>query len=143
MIRIYYRVSTDKQDFAMQDHAIRGLLKTKEIDFDSCITYQDFALSGTTAQRSEYQRLLAEVLEGDIIFVYEFSRLWRDMQEQSRVIKVFLAMGVQVSSVVDGDLKTMNDTLSVDIRGVINQYEARRLKQRSLAGINSLQARIG
>jgi DNA invertase Pin-like site-specific DNA recombinase len=142
MIRIYYRVSTDKQDFEMQVHAIETLLNSRGLDSDSCVIYKDFGISGTTTQRPEYQRLLADILEGDTILVYEFSRLWRDMEEQSKITKMFLALGVQVSSVVDGDLRTMNDTLTIDIKGVINQFEARRLKQRTIEGIRAKQAKV-
>ena len=140
--RIYYRVSTDKQDFEMQRHAVLRLLASKGIEQEECVIYQDFGLSGTTSQRPDYQKLLTEVLEGDLIVVYEFSRLWRDMEEQSRATKMLLALGVQISSVADGDLRTFNDSLSIGIKGVINQYEAQRFKERSMAGIKAKKALV-
>jgi site-specific DNA recombinase len=79
--RVYYRVSTDKQDFEMQEEAIQKVCNGNNINYNSCILYQDYGLSGTTDQRPEYQRLLAEVEEYDLILVYEFSRLWRDIGE--------------------------------------------------------------
>jgi DNA invertase Pin-like site-specific DNA recombinase len=74
--------------------------------------------------------------------VYEFSRLWRDKEEQSRATKMFIALNVTISSVTEGNVKTEDDALTSDIKGVINQHEARRIKRRSREGIKALQARI-
>jgi len=137
MLRIYYRVSTDKQDFDMQKHAIENYLKLHEIT--KYEIYEDFGISGTTTKRPGYQRLLAEIREEDSILVYEFSRLWRDMEEQSRATKVFLALRVALLSVSEGAVKTEDDALLSDIRGVINQNESRRVKRRSGEGIKTLQ----
>jgi DNA invertase Pin-like site-specific DNA recombinase len=142
MIRVYYRVSTDKQDFNMQHNAIINRLKNKEIEYNSCIIYQDLGISGTSTQRPEYQRLLSEVLENDTIIVYEFSRLWRDMEEQSRATKMLLALNVRLISVADGELNKLIDTLFADIKGSINQFEARRLKERTRAGIAAKKAKV-
>jgi len=142
MIRIYYRVSTDKQDYEMQDNAIKTYLKTHEINLDKCVLYQDLGISGTTTQRPEYQRLLSEVLENDIVLVYEFSRLWRDMEEQSRVTKMFLALCITVTSVTEGSVRTEEDSLLSDFKGVINQHEARRIRRRSTDGVKAKRERI-
>jgi DNA invertase Pin-like site-specific DNA recombinase len=141
MIRIYYRVSTEKQDFNMQDKAIRDLLTAKNISYDECEVYEDLGISGTIAQRQEYQRLLSEVLEGDTIVSYEFSRLWRDMEEQSRATKMLLALGVSVLSVNDGELNKSTKLLA-NIRGSINEYEAERTRERINAGIKAKNERV-
>ena len=141
-VRIYYRVSTEKQDFDMQNKAIRRLMQSKELDYDLAIIYKDFGITGTIAQRPEYQRLLAEVKEHDIIMAYEFSRLWRDMEEQSRVTKMLMALNVKIVSVSDGELNSINDTLSFDIKGCVNQFEARRLKVRINDGIRAKKERV-
>lgn len=141
-IRIYRRVSTDRQDLDAQDHGIEGYLKENHITPDLCVIYEELGISGTIAQRPVYQRLLSEVREGDTVLAYEFSRLWRDMEEQSRATKIFLALGVTMTSVTEGSVKTMEDTLRSDIAGVINQYEARRIKKRSLEGIKALQEKV-
>jgi DNA invertase Pin-like site-specific DNA recombinase len=141
MIRIYYRVSTEKQDFDMQKHNLEVLCKNKGIQYDECVIYQDFGISGTTADRASYQKLLAEVLEGDTIIVYEFSRLWRDMEEQSRATKMLLALGVSILSVSDGELNKSTKLLA-NIRGSINEYEAERTRERINAGIKAKNERV-
>ena len=137
MLRIYYRVSTDKQDFDMQKNAIENYLKIHGIT--TYEIYEDLGISGLTAERSEYQRLLADIREGDTLLVYEFSRLWRDMEEQSRVTKIILALGLTLISVTEGTVKNEEDALISDVKGVINQHEARRFKRRSKDGIKALQ----
>jgi DNA invertase Pin-like site-specific DNA recombinase len=139
---IYYRVSTEKQDFEMQFNAIKAFMQAKDLSYELSTIYKDFGISGTTAQRPDYQRLLAEVKEHDIIMVYEFSRLWRDLEEQSRATKMLMALGVRIISVADGELNSISDTLLADIKGSINQFEARRLKDRTNAGIAAKKARI-
>jgi DNA invertase Pin-like site-specific DNA recombinase len=142
MIRIYRRVSTDRQGFDAQNHGLDSYLQTHNITSDMYTSYEELGLSGTRADRPEYQRLLGEVREGDTILVYEFSRLWRDMEEQSRVTKIFLALSVTVTSVTEGSVVTEEDVLRSDIMGVINQHEARRVKRRSREGIKAKQERI-
>ena len=93
MIRIYRRVSTDKQDLEAQDHGIYNYLTAYNITPEMYTNYEELGISGTKADRPVYQKLLTEVREGDTVLVYEFSRLWRDMEEQSRATKIFLALG--------------------------------------------------
>lgn len=121
----------------MQKHSIENYLKLHEITESEI--YEDLGVSGTTAQRPGYQRLLADIREGDSILVYEFSRLWRDMEEQSRATKIFLVLGVTLLSVTEGAVKNEEDALISDVRGVINQHESRRVKRRSKEGIKTLQ----
>lgn len=139
---VYYRVSTDKQDLDMQVNAVKNLLESKNIDYNKCEVYKDFGISGTISNRPEYQKMLSEVGEGDTIVSYEYSRLWRDMEEQSRAIKMLTALNVHILSVVDGEINKLIDSLFADLRGSINQYEARRTKERIITGIAAKKARI-
>ncbi len=121
----------------MQYKAIRDLCTSKGIDYMSCQVYQDFGISGTTADRPDYKRLLSEVQPFDTLIVYEVSRLWRDLEEQSRAMKALLKNNVNIISVADGEIKSLTDTLFADIKGSVNQFEARRLKERINAGIRA------
>lgn len=124
----------------MQEQAINNYISANSItEYE---VYSDHGISGTTANRPEYQRLLSEVREEDSILVYEFSRLWRDMEEQSRVTKMFFSLGVEVISTSEGIIRNEEDALTLDIKGVVNQHEARRVKRRSLQGIRTLQEKV-
>jgi Site-specific recombinases, DNA invertase Pin homologs len=142
MIRIYRRVSTDKQDLDAQNHGIDNYLRVHNITPDMYVIYDELAISGTISERPVYQQLLKDVKEGDTVLAYEFSRLWRDMEEQSRVTKLFLALGVTMLSVTEGSVSTFEEALKSDIVGVMNQYEARRIKKRSIEGIRALQEKV-
>lgn len=140
--RVYYRVSMEKQDFEMQQEALLKLCKNNGLDYANCKVYQDFGLSGTTANRPEYQKLLAEVEENDVILVYEFSRLWRDIGEQSRATKMLKALNVTILSYNDGKLDSNSEMLIVNIKGCINEYEAERLRKRTKDGIAAKKAKV-
>jgi DNA invertase Pin-like site-specific DNA recombinase len=136
---IYVRVSTEQQDEGMQRHSIKEFLKGMEIDYDECIEYVDHAISGTKRDRPDYQRLLSDVKNGmvNIIFCYEWSRLWRDMEEQSRALKFFKELNVKLISITEGEIKTIDDELKADLIGVLNQHERKRLLKRSADGMKS------
>jgi DNA invertase Pin-like site-specific DNA recombinase len=143
MIRVYYRVSTEKQDFPMQENAILDYCNKEGIDYARCVIYRDFGISGTTTNRPEYQKLVTDISENDTVLVYEISRLWRDITEQSSRMKMFKAIGVRVLSVADGEIgQTINDKLMMNFKGVINEYEADRLKERINAGIAARKAAV-
>jgi DNA invertase Pin-like site-specific DNA recombinase len=141
MIHIYYRVSTDKQDFGMQDTAIRNTLKSKCIDYDLCKVYKDFGISGTTTQRLGYQELLSNIRKDDTIVVYEISRLWRDMEEQTRATKLFRKSNISVLSAAEGENAT-HDKFMTRVRGLVNEFEADWLRERTLAGIKAKKERV-
>ena len=47
-----------------------------------------------------------------------------------------------MASVTEGTVRTEEDTLRSDIVGVMNQYEARRIKKRSYEGIKAKQVKV-
>lgn len=141
-LRIYRRVSTNLQDLDAQNNGIDNYLKAHNILPGTYTVYDEIGISGTIADRPVYQKLLTEVKTGDTVLVYEFSRLWRDMEEQSRATKMFLNQGITILSVTEGSVSTFEEALKADIVGVMNQYEARRVKKRSKEGIEALQAKV-
>lgn len=135
-------MSTDTQDLDAQNNGLDRYIKEHQLIPSMCIIYDEMGLSGTIAERPVYQKLLTEVREGDTVLVYEFSRLWRDMEEQSRATKMFLALGITMSSVTEGSVSSFEEALKADIVGVMNQYEARRTRKRSKEGIEALQRKV-
>lgn len=135
MIGIYLRVSTDKQDEGMQINAIKKILTTEE--FNSAKIYKDFGISGSTTDRPEYQKLLFDMISGNLtrIIVYEFSRLWRDLEEQNRVFKLLPIYNVTLQSAMEGVLNNIDDVLKANILGSINQHERARLIRRTKEGL--------
>ncbi len=136
MIGIYLRVSSDKQDETMQLHHIKRCLIDEE--FNTAKIYKDFGITGTTTERPDYQKLLLDVNSGIVtekIAVYEFSRLWRDLEEQNRMLKVLKALGIKLFSATEGFVTTDEDKLKANILGATNVYEVERLTRRIRDGI--------
>jgi len=135
MIIRYLRVSSDKQDESMQRTAIDQYFKINGIiEFTELM---DFDISGTTTDRPGYQKLLELIMSDQVskIVVYEYSRLWRDMQEQSRVLKILETLNIELFSITEGQLKTDEDEFKANILGSANVYEVKRLRRRIKDGI--------
>ena len=135
MIGIYLRVSTEKQDEGMQINAIKRCIG--EDSYKKASVYTDIGITGTTTDRPDYKRLLNDITEGKIhqIVTYEYSRLWRDLEEQSRMIKVLNVLDEKLISATEGALETIDDKLKANIMGSINVYEVERLTRRIREGI--------
>ena len=142
IIRIYYRVSTDKQDFPTQCNAIKTLCKNEGIEYDSCMIYEDYAITGTKADRESYQKLLDDIKPFDIVLVYELSRLWREMSEQAPKVKELVSKNVTFLSPVDGRVDKTTDMFLVNIKGCVNEYEAHRIRQRTKDALAAKKARV-
>ena len=140
MIGIYLRVSTEKQDEAMQLTAISRIIELHK----SYATYKDFGISGTTTERPGYQSLLADIIAGKItsVYVYELSRLWRDMEEQSRALKNFASLGIKLISVREGEIQSIEDEFKANILGSANVFEAKRTRQRIKDGIADKKKKV-
>lgn len=135
MIAIYLRVSSDKQDEAMQMSAIKRLLSEEE--FNNSKVYKDHGISGSTEDRPDYQKLLLDIISGNInkVVCYEWSRLWRDLQEQNRVFKLLPIYNVQLQSATEGYMNGIDDELKANMLGALNQHERKRLIRRIKEGI--------
>ncbi len=142
MIRLYRRVSTDKQDFPTQCNAIKNLCINEGIDYESCMVYEDYAITGTKADRENYQQLLKDLKPFDTVLVYELSRLWREMSEQAPKIKELTAKNITFLSPRDGRIDKNTDMFMVNIKGSVNEYEAQRIRQRTKDALAAKKARV-
>lgn len=64
-------------------------------------TYCDYAMSGTTDERPQFQRMVANAGESDIVLVYMMDRFSREPYNASVYKQVFLDHGVRVVSAVE------------------------------------------
>lgn len=102
-IAVYYRVSTDKQDFESQKYAIdqwlASLPDTKKPS--SIVTFEDFGRSGKDSNRPGFKAMLAaaDASEIDTIVVYRLDRFSRDANTALRSILDLDSKGVAFISV--------------------------------------------
>jgi DNA invertase Pin-like site-specific DNA recombinase len=102
-VAIYYRVSTDKQDFESQRETITRWLdalpenkKPKDIK-----VFMDEGISGKTTQRPGYQEMLRHAFEKriDTIIVYKLDRLSRNATHAIKILLDLDEVGVAFISV--------------------------------------------
>ena len=112
-VGIYYRVSTDKQDFASQraivDSWIADLPGNKKPD--TINEYVDAGISGKTTKRPEFQRMLADAYGNriDTIIVYRLDRFSRNATDAIRTILSLDEAGVAFVSVTQPVLNLGHD----------------------------------
>lgn len=92
--RIYQRVSTDSQDLTRQD-ALKAEAEAK--GYVVVATYSEKA-SGTSEDRPELQRMLADLCEGDTIIAEHLDRITRlPLPKAEALMKKIKAKGALVS----------------------------------------------
>ena len=137
---LYARYSTDLQ----RKESIADQLRTCEQfaerhGFTVVERYSDAAISGGTAQRPGYQKLLAaaRLHEFDVIVAEDTSRLWRNLAEQSPRLAELADLDI---AVVTHDLDTRHE--SADIMGAVGgamaaayRKEIGRRTRRGLEGL--------
>jgi DNA invertase Pin-like site-specific DNA recombinase len=137
MIAAYLRVSTDRQDEDLQRRTILNYLQHDNVKW-----YIDHGLTGTNTYRPEYQRMIKDMSTGDTLICYEWSRLWRNLHDQTIGIALIFDKGIKAYSATEGKLEDFEDELIVNIKGAINQHEHKRMLRRSKDGIEAKQRQV-
>lgn len=137
---IYARFSTEKQSEASIEDQFRVCERIAEREgFSIVARFSDAAISGGTAQRLGYQRLLAAARrhEFEVIVAEDTSRLWRNLAEQAPRLAELSDLGI---AVVTHDLDTRHE--SAEIMGAVGgamatayRKEIGRRTKRGLEGL--------
>lgn len=135
---LYLRVSTDdlqnpENSFDYQRQRIARCIERTEITLPIVAEYKD-VLSGRTADRPDYQRMLGDARKGMFshIATYSVDRLGRNTQETLNALEELTNLGIEVL-VADSpnlDLETPSGNLFLRMRVIIAQYEVEMLSQR-------------
>ncbi len=107
-VGVYYRVSTDRQDLASQQSAVKAWLESlpEEKRPLSLTEFKDHGFSGKDSTRKAYQALLKAAFERkiDTIVVYRLDRLSRNATEAIQVLLTLDQAGVGFISVTQAVL---------------------------------------
>ncbi|WP_144785488.1 recombinase family protein [Microbacterium sp. BH-3-3-3] len=136
----YARVSTDKQDEARQLSALQGA------GINRHALYVDHAQSGAKRSRPEFDRMLANLDEGDVVVVSELDRLGRDAGHVIMTMSDLRTRGIFVRSIADGlDTSTDMGEAMMSILAIFAQMERRFIQRRTKAGLAEAKAqgRVG
>ena len=123
----YVRVSTAEQNEARQLEA----LKQHEIE-----KWYIEKVSGKDTKREKLQLMLDFVREGDVIYVHDFSRLSRSVQDLLNIIETLEKKGVRLVSLKENlDTHTAHGKLMLTVIAAINAFERENLLERQREGI--------
>ncbi|MDN3443395.1 recombinase family protein [Microbacterium sp. APC 3901] len=136
----YLRVSTGKQDEALQHDALdkAGVLKRNR--------YTDHGVSGSKVKREGLDALLADAQPGDTITVYKLDRLGRSTAHVASLIADLTEKGIFIESVSDGlNSSTPTGRAMLQMLAIFAEMERSFIQERTVAGLQAAKAqgRVG
>lgn len=140
----YARYSTDDQQADSIDRQFmvcEGIVKREGFLHEPHHRFADPEISGGTARRPQYAAMLsaARKREFDVLVAEDISRLWRNMEMQTRDINELEELRIPVVTQTE-DTRRENDRMMLNLKGSINESYRKdigrrvRNKQRLLAG---------
>ena len=135
---LYIRVSTERQ--AQEGYSVAAQ-KTNLTNFVNnqgwsiCGIYADEGISGKNIEgRPDVQRLIRDIKnkQVDVVVLYKFDRLTRDMSDTEEIIKLIQNYGIEVYTISGGtiDVTTATGRFMIRINGAIAQLEREQTIER-------------
>lgn len=123
----YIRVSTIEQNTARQEEGLQSYNIEK---------YFTEKMSGKNTHRPELQKALDFCREGDILYVWDFSRLARSTIDLLKIAEMLTAKGVTLISIKENiDTSTPQGKLMLTLIGAIAEFERTSLLEKQREGI--------
>lgn len=107
---IYARYSSDRQDETSCEDQITMCIRYVDQHNGIVVdTYKDSAVTGTTANRDHYNRMLADVQDGkiDVVLALTLDRLSRDQEDQARLYKLCKYHESKIVTLNEGEVNQM------------------------------------
>ncbi len=132
----YARVSTDKQDVALQREALQQHGCERERIFVD-------TASGARTQRPGLDACLESLRKGVVLLVWRLDRLGRSMPHLVNLVTELRERGIGFRSICDGmiDTTTASGELVFNIFSALAQFERRLIQERTRAGLCAARAR--
>lgn len=128
MVVAYVRVSTLEQNEARQVEA----LKPHNIE-----KWYIEKVSGKDTKREKLQLMLDFVREGDEVYVMDFSRLSRSVQDLLNIVDLLNSKKVKLVSLKENlDTSTATGKLMLTMIGAISEFERQNILERQREGID-------
>ena len=142
MKAIYFRVSTDHQDFLQQRQTVYSYLQKVGITgtLPEVVEKKSGAIRHTERKLSE---LLNECKSGDTIYISELSRLSRTMTDLFNIITEASDKGVTIVQCKDGTIIENNSIGGKALLFALSlaaEIELNNIRQRTKAGLNARKA---
>ena len=129
----YARVSTDEQDTAAQQDALRA---------QGCVLILEDKASGGSRDRPNLARALARVGPGDTLLVVRIDRLARSLAHLLEIVETLRAKGAYFRSINDPiDTSSAQGMLMTQMLGAFAEFERALIRERTRAGLKAAIAR--
>ena len=136
---IYARYSSDMQRSASIEDQSRNCRKRAQAEgWTISATFADAAISGSDANRPQYQAMLAAAERGDfeVLLLDDLSRLARDSVEQERIIRRLEFRNLRIIATSDGyDSESKARKMHRGFKGLMNEIFLDDLREKTHRGI--------
>jgi DNA invertase Pin-like site-specific DNA recombinase len=131
---IYARYSSDNQREASIEDQVRlahGHIESRGWTY--LHAYNDRAISGASALRPGYQRLLADARDGqfDVVVAEALDRLSRDQEDVAALYKRLSFAGIRIVTLAEGEVSELH----VGLKGTMNALFLKDLAQKTRRGL--------
>lgn len=129
----YARVSTDEQDTAAQQDALRA---------QGCSVIFEDKASGASKERPNLTRALERVGKGDTLLVVRIDRLARSLAHLLEIVETLRTKGAYFRSINDPiDTSSPQGMLMTQMLGAFAEFERALIRERTRAGLKAAVAR--
>lgn len=132
----YARVSRNDQDLQLQiDALLKAGCHRKDIHVDK--------ISGSREKRPGLDTCLADLQQGDVLYVWRLDRLGRSLSHLIEIVTDLFNKKIGFKSIQDGhiDTTTASGELMFNIFSSLAQFEKRLIQERTKAGLEAARAR--
>ena len=134
---IYARFSSDNQNEMSIDAQVRACEEYAHSKlYEIARIYKDEAISGTTANRAEYQEMLADAVDGkfDIILIHKYDRIARNLEEQVMLNSRLKKLNINLIAVAQNYGEGKDADLTKGIQWVLGEYYSANLAEETRKG---------
>jgi DNA invertase Pin-like site-specific DNA recombinase len=128
----YARVSRDDQNLAMQLSLLReaGVQKI----------YVE-KISAKNSKRPQFNLMMKFIEAGDVLVLYAFNRLCRNVKQLLTLVDDFKVMGVTLRSITEPHIDpfTTNGRMMITVTGAVDENELNRIADRTRDGMAELK----
>ena len=129
----YARVSTDDQNFDVQQDALKGA---------GCERVFEDRASGAKTERAGLGALMNILRSGDTIVIWRLDRLGRSLKDLIQLVERLESVGVGLRSLQESiDTSSIGGKLVFHLFGALAEFERNLIRERTQAGLSSARAR--
>jgi len=129
----YARVSTKDQNLNLQMDDLKKA---------GCQKIFQEKITGATKERPQLQKMIEQVREGDVVFIYKLDRLGRSLKDLIQLVNEIKKKGAGLKSLNDPiDTTTPQGKLTFHLFAALSEFERDIIRERTFAGLASARAR--